>query len=82
MVIVLSSLLIPSVNIPYFWHFSIFLKIFLVIIFYKNFNFKIHSYATASIIALMITIFTVFAARSLTAVEKRPLPKPQTAQFK
>ncbi len=71
MVIVLSSLLIPSVNIPYFWQFSIFLKIFLVIIFYKNFNFKIHSYATASIIVLIITIFTAFTARSLTAVEKR-----------
>lgn len=72
LVIILSSLFMPSVNIPYFWHFSIFLKIFLVIIFYKNFNFKIHSYATASIIVLTITIFTTFTARSLTAVENRP----------
>jgi len=72
LLIILHSLFIPYLKIPYFWRFAIFLKLFLIIIILKNINLKIKSYSTAITIALAVSLFTIYIKQALSLIEKRP----------
>jgi hypothetical protein len=71
LLIVLFSLVIPYFNIPYFWRFAIFLKILLVVIFFRNFKFELKSLATTATIALILSLFFISNTKMLMAIRER-----------
>ncbi len=69
--IILLSLLTPLPKIPFFWRYAIVLKLFLLVVIFKNIPLYIKSYSTALAISLLIGLYTLYAGESINLISKR-----------